>query len=95
MSTYFACALWAQLLRVPGAILAALAALVLLTAAAPVQQPCSEPAARYLVRQRVERQQSSNGTQIAVPIGMAVAWSCVSRAEAEAELARQIARIEH
>lgn len=76
------------------AILVALCALWLLQAsAAPLPQGCTESTAAVVLRQGVERAVPSNGTTIRVPAGFAVAWSCVSRAEAEAELARQIASI--
>lgn len=59
---------------------------------APVQA-CREDNAGYVIRQMVSRSVPSNGTTIRVPAGIAVAWSCVSREDAEQELARQIALI--
>jgi hypothetical protein len=77
------------------AFLAVLCALwPLLASVAPVPtQACREDNAGFVIRTTVSRDVPSNGTAITVPAGIAVAWSCVSRDEAEQELQRQIALI--
>jgi hypothetical protein len=66
----------------------------LLAASAPLPaQACRGDNAGYVIRQQISRDVQSNGTTISVPAGIAVAWSCVSRDDAEQELQRQIALI--
>lgn len=57
------------------------------------RQPCTEANAAFVRRAWVERTAISNGTQIQVPIGYAVGWSCKSAELADAELERQFERI--
>jgi len=106
MNVYFAFVILLGFVRALAVLLARAGAalvLVLLLAGAGVQtqaaparsqaQACTEANAAYVLRERVERELVSNGARISVPAGVAAAWSCVSRAAAEAELARQIANI--
>ena len=66
---------------------------LLLFSGAPFAQPCTEASAAFVLRQPVSRTVQSNGAAIDVPAGFVAAWSCSSRADAEAELARLVASI--
>lgn len=89
MSRYFALMIWRGVFTTPrparwrrwaGLLLVGLGLPLLVGMQAP---PCSEANATFLVRRMVERQQPSNGAMVAVPVGMAVGWSCTSAADAE------------
>ena len=75
------------------AVLVALCLLWPLIAASAPLSACEEANAAFVIRETISRDAPSNGSTISVPSGIAVAWSCVSRDEAEQELQRQIALI--
>jgi hypothetical protein len=97
MTPFFLChvlgACLGHLARRAALLLALCALWPVLTASAPPAQACTEASAAFVLRQAVEREVISNGAPISVPAGYAVAWSCVSIDEAQAELTRRIADV--